>query len=79
MHNLCVISLVILTFILDIVLVVFLDIYYHIPSTTSKVIDLYEGEHISNILVYEFEHITKKSGMCVITVSFSQGLGWFHG
>ena len=78
-HNLCVISLVVLTFILDIVLVGFLEISYHIPSMTSKVIDTYEGEHLSNILVYEFEHITKKGGMCVIKVSFSQGPGWFHG
>jgi len=40
--------------------------------------EAYEGEHLSNILVYEFEHITKKGGMCVIKDSFSQ-LGWFHG
>jgi len=79
MHNLCVISLVVLTFILDTVLVGFLEISYHIPSMTCKVIDVYEGEHLSNILVYEFEHITKKGGMCVIEVSFSQGPGWFHG
>jgi hypothetical protein len=65
-HNLCVISLVVLTFILDIVLVGFLDISYQIPSMTCKVIDTYKGEHLSNILVYEFEHITKKGGMCVI-------------
>ena len=79
MHNLCVISLVVLTFILDTVLVGFLEISYHIPSMTCKVIDVYEGEHLSNILVYEFEHITKQGGMCVIMVSFSQGQGWFHG
>ena len=70
-HNLCVISLVVLTFILDIILAGFLEISYHIPSLTCKVIDAYEGEHLSNILVYEFEHITKKGGMCVIKVSFS--------
>ena len=78
-HNLCVISLVILTFKLDIVLVGFLEISYHNPSMTCKVIDAYEGEHLSNILVYEFEHITKKDSMCVIKISFAQGPGWFHG
>jgi len=69
----------VLTFILDIVLVEFLEMSYHIPSVTFKVIHKYEGEHVSNILVYEFEHITKEGGMCVIKVSFSQGPGWFHG
>jgi len=38
-HNLCVISIVVLTFILDMVLVGFLEISYHIPSMTCKVID----------------------------------------
>jgi len=79
MHNLCVIFLVVLTIILDIVLVGFMEISYHIPSMTCKVINAYEGEHLSNILVYVFEHITKKGRMCVIKVSFSQGSGWFHG
>jgi hypothetical protein len=79
MHNLCVISLVVLTFILYIVLVLYLEISYHIPSMTCKVIDMYEGEHLSNILVHGFEYITKNSGMCVINISFSQGPGWFHG
>ena len=78
MHNLCVIFLVVLTFILDIVLVRFVEISYHIPSMTCKVIHTYKGEHLSNILVYEFEHITKKGGMCVIKDSFSQRPGWFH-
>jgi len=68
-----------LTFIPDRVLVGFLEISYHIPSMTCKVIDGYEDEHLSNILVYEFEHVTKKGGLCVIKVSFSQGPGWFHG
>ena len=68
-----------LTFILDIVLVGFLEISYHIPCLTSKVIDTYDGEHLCNMLVYEFEHIKNKGGMRVIKVSFSQGLGWFHG
>ena len=77
-HNFCVISLVVLTFILDIVLVGFLEISSHIPSMTCKVMEAYEGEHLSHILVYEFEHIMKKGGMCVIKVSFSQGPGWFH-
>ena len=78
-HNLCVISLVVLTFILDIVLVGFLEISSHIPSMTCKVMEAYEGEHLSHILVYEFEHITKKGGMCVIKVSLCQGPDWFHG
>jgi len=56
-----------------------LEISYHIPSTTVKVMGAYEGEHLPNILVYEFKHITKKGGMCVIMVSFSLGLVWFHG
>jgi len=42
-HNLCVISLVVLTFILDIVLVRFLEMSYHIPSMTCKVIEAYKG------------------------------------
>jgi len=40
--------------------------------------EAYEGEHQSNTLVEEFEHITKKGGMCVIMVSSFQQ-GWFHG
>jgi hypothetical protein len=79
MHNLCVIFLVMLIFILDIVLVGFLEISYHIPCVTCKVIDTYEGEHQSNIIVYEFEHIRQKGGMCVSQVSLSQGPGWFPG
>jgi hypothetical protein len=70
-YNLCVISLVLLTFILDKVFVGFLVILCYIPSMTGKVIEAYEGEHVSNILVHEFRHITKKGGMCVIKVSFS--------
>ena len=79
MHNLCVISLVVRTVIPYIVLVGFVDISYHIPSMTCKVINTYPGTHLSNILVYEFEHIIKTGGMCVSEVSFSQGPGWFHG
>jgi len=56
-----------------------LEISYHIPSTTIKVMGAHEGEHLSTILVYEFKHITKKGGMCVIKVSVSQGPGWFLG
>ena len=67
-----------LSFILDKVLVGFLEISNHIPSMTCKVIDAYKGEHLFNILLYGFEHMTKKGGMCVIKVSFSQP-GWFHG
>ena len=50
-HNLCIISLVVLTFTLDIVPVGFLEISYHVPCMTSKVIDAYEGEHLAIILV----------------------------
>jgi len=75
--NLCVIFLIMITFILDIVLVGFVEISYHITSMTCIVTEAYEGEHQSNILVYGFEHITKKGGMCVFKVSFSQP-GWFH-
>jgi hypothetical protein len=78
-YNVCVISLVVLIFILDIVLVGFLEISSHILSMTCKVMEAYEGEHLSHIPVYKFEHITKKGRICVIKVSFSQGPGWFHG
>jgi len=30
------------------------------------------GELLSQILVYEFEHITQIGGMCVTIISFSQ-------
>jgi len=49
-----------------------LEISYHIPSITWKVMDAYKGEHLSNILVYEFEHITIKGRKCMLKVSFSQ-------
>jgi hypothetical protein len=74
-HNLCVISLVVPTFILDIVLVALLEISYHILSMTCKVIETYKGERLSNILVYEFGHIIKNGGMSVIKVAFSQRPG----
>jgi hypothetical protein len=77
-YNFCVISLVMLTFILDIVLVGFLEISSHIHSKTCSH-GSYDGEHLSHTLVYEFEHITMKGRMFVIKVSFSQGPGWFHG
>jgi len=67
-----------LTFILDINLVGFLEISYHIPSMICKVMEAYEGEHLSNLLIYGFEHITKNGGMWVSMVTFSQP-GWFHG
>jgi len=57
MHSCCVISLVMLTFLLDIVLLGCLEISYHIPSITIKVIEAYKGGHVSNILLYEFKHI----------------------
>jgi len=53
MHNLCVISLVMLTFILEIVLVGFLEISYHITAVTYKVMEADEGEYLSTILVYD--------------------------
>jgi len=49
-----------------------LQISYHIPSTTVKVMEAHEGEHPSTIVVYVFEHITKNGWMWVIKVSFSQ-------
>jgi len=41
----------------------FYDLYNHVPET---------GELLSKILANKFEHITKKGGMYVIIVSFSQ-------
>jgi len=41
----------------------FYDLYSH---------ELNKGELLSNILLYELEHITKKGGMCVIMISGSQ-------
>ena len=41
----------------------FFDLYSHEPN---------KGELLSQFLVYEFEHITKKGRMCVIMISFSQ-------
>jgi len=82
MHNWYVTSLVVLTFILDLVLVGFLEISCHIPCMTCKVMEAYEDEHLSHILVCEFEYITKKHGMWVIKILFSQGLGlvsWIKG
>jgi len=66
----------VLTFILDIVLVGFQELSYHIPSMICKVMEAYEGEHLSNTLVYEFEHITMKGGICVIKVSFLSLVGF---
>jgi len=44
---------------------------------SNPVYDLYchelnKGELLSNILLYEFEHITKKGGMCVAMIAFSR-------
>jgi len=77
-HNLCVISPVVQTFVLDIVVVGFLQFSYHIPSMTCKVMEAYERVHLCNSLVYELEHITKKRRMCVIKDSISQP-GWYYG
>jgi hypothetical protein len=41
----------------------FYDLYRH---------ELNNGEILSKILLYEFEHITKKCMMCVTMISFSQ-------
>ena len=78
-HNICVISLAVLTFILDIVLVGFLEISNRIQSMTRKVMEAYEGDHLSPYLVYEFKHIPKKGRMCVIMLSFLKAKGWVHG
>jgi len=69
----------VLTFILNVVQVVFLGIPYDIQFLTCKVTEAYEVEHISHILVYEFEYLTKKGELLVIKVAFSQAPGWFHG
>jgi len=45
---------------------------------TSEVMEAYDAEHLSNVKVYEVEHMTMKGGMSVIKVSISQP-GWFHG
>jgi hypothetical protein len=74
-HNIHVLSLLMQTLTLDIVLVGFLEILYHIPSMTCKAIEVYEGEHLSHILAFEFKHITKKGGMCVMQVVLSQSPG----
>jgi hypothetical protein len=71
-HYLCVILLGMLTFLLNIVLVGFLEISFQITSMTCKVMKAYDGEHLFNILVRKFEHITMTGGMHVITISFSQ-------
>ena len=63
MHNLCSISLVTLTFILDIVFVGFLEIPHHISSMSCKVMEAYKGKQLSHILVYEFDHIIKTGGL----------------
>jgi hypothetical protein len=39
------------------------ELYSHEPN---------KGELLSNFLVYELEHITKKDRMCVTMISFSQ-------
>jgi len=77
MHNFSVIFLVVLTFTLDIVLVGFLEISSHIPSMIFKVMEEYKVEHLSNILVDESEHITKKGRMCIMKVSFSEARAGF--
>jgi len=41
----------------------FYDLHCHKPN---------KGELLSKFLLYEFEHITKKGGMCVTMITFSQ-------
>ena len=41
----------------------FYDLYCH---------ELNKGGSLSKILLYEFEHITKKGGMCVTVIPFFQ-------
>jgi hypothetical protein len=67
-----------LIFLIYIVLLGFVEISYHVSCMTCQVIEKYKGEHLSNILVFEFQHITKKDRICVIKAAFSQGPGWFH-
>jgi hypothetical protein len=76
-HNICVIFLVMLTNIVRIDLVGFLEISYPITSMTCIVMEVFEGEQLSNIPVFDFEYITMKGGMSVIKVSCSQ-LDWFN-
>jgi len=54
----------VLTYILDIVLVGFLEISYYIPSMKFTVMEAYAGEHLSYILAYEFENIPKNGRIC---------------
>jgi hypothetical protein len=60
-HNLCVSIIVILAFILDSVLLKFLEILYDVPSMTCNIMEAYKGDHLSNIVVYESEN--KQSNM----------------
>jgi hypothetical protein len=43
---------------------------YHASSMTSEVREAYKGEHVSNIVVFDFNHITVKHGMLMIVASF---------
>jgi hypothetical protein len=81
MHNLCVIIIVVVLFILDIVLVGFLEISYYIPSITCEDMAAYEREHLSNILGYEFEYCNKQmQNVCDTGSFFSAGLiSWIKG
>jgi len=76
--NLCVISLLVLSFLLDIFLVGFLLISYCIPAMTCNIIDVSKDVHLSNIPVCYLKHITQKDWMCVINLAFVQVPGWFH-
>jgi hypothetical protein len=49
----------VLTFILMIPLVVFLEILYHIPAMICNVMEACEGDILSTIPVYEFELYNK--------------------
>jgi len=76
MHSLWVIFIVVLSCMLDIVHVGFLEISYHISPITFKFMEAYTVEHLSNILGSELECISKKGGMCGIKVSFLNLVGF---
>jgi hypothetical protein len=63
--NFYIVSLVMVTIILDIVHAGFLEISYIIPFMTCKVMDIYQGEYLSNILLYTIRYITTKCRMYV--------------
>jgi len=61
---------------LDIVLVAFQEISCRIPSMTFNSHEPNSVELLSKMLVYEFEHITKKGRMSVMMISFLTWVSW---